>query len=88
MRAEEDFLPWSDLQPMLDDLESACKGLDLETIRQLLIRAVDGFNPESLKDDLFWVTANNRGATSAKTNQSSLLPNKLAVAKVTPLHKR
>jgi FlaA1/EpsC-like NDP-sugar epimerase len=88
MRAEEDYLPWSELQPMLDDLESACQRLDLETIRQLLIQAVDGFNPESLKDDLFWASTNNIGATSAKFSQNSSLQNKLSVAKVTPLHKR
>lgn len=88
MRAEEDFLPWSELEPMLSDLESACQRLDLETIRQLLIRAVVGFNPESLKDDLFWPNPGNISVTSAKPSSAHSVQVKVAVAKVTPLHKR
>lgn len=88
MRAEEDFLPWCDLQLMLVELESACKRLDLETIRQLLIRAVDGFNPESLKDDLFWPSTSGTGVTSATSNSVNHPQSKVAATKVTPLHKR
>ncbi|MDP2285105.1 MAG: nucleoside-diphosphate sugar epimerase/dehydratase, partial [Pseudohongiella sp.] len=88
MRAEEDFLPWNELEPMLSDLESACQRLDLETIRQLLIRAVVGFNPESLKDDLFWPNQNSASVTIAKSTATGSVPIKAAVAKVTPLHKR
>jgi FlaA1/EpsC-like NDP-sugar epimerase len=88
MRAEEDFLPWRDLQLMLVELESACKRLDLETIRQLLIRAVDGFNPESLKDDLFWPSTSGTGVTSAISNSANHSQNKVVATKVTPLHKR
>ncbi|MDP3518611.1 MAG: polysaccharide biosynthesis protein, partial [Pseudohongiella sp.] len=88
MRAEEDFLPWNELEPMLSDLESACQRLDLETIRQLLIKAVVGFNPESLKDYLFWPSQNNASVTIAKSTSTGSVSVKAAVAKVTPLHKR
>jgi hypothetical protein len=73
---------------MLVELESACKRLDLETIRQLLIRAVDGFNPESFKDDLLWPSTSSTGVTSAISNPINPLQTKVAATKVTPLHKR
>lgn len=81
MRAEEDFLPWSVLESMLKDMQAGCDRLDLDAIRQILITAVVGFEPEQLSDDIMWVKTTD--AQDAKP------PAKRAVsAKVTPLYKR
>ena len=45
MRAEEEFMSWDQLELMLDELETACKRLDLQAIRSVLMRAVVGFRP-------------------------------------------
>ncbi len=82
MRAEEDFLPWSVLESMLKDMQAGCDRLDLDAIRQILITAVVGFEPEQLSDDLMWVE---------KTDAVEIAkpPAKRAMsAKVTPLYKR
>lgn len=81
MRAEEDHLPWETLEPMLQELQAACSRMDLEGIRLILMRAVDGFEPETLADDPLWLeqaVASRNEAARART----------ASAKVTPLHKR
>jgi len=46
MRAEEGSLTWERLQPMLDRLDRACAGFDLDEIQQVLKEAVDGFDPK------------------------------------------
>lgn len=82
MRAEEDFLPWSVLESMLKDMQAGCDRLDLDAIRQILITAVVGFEPEQLSDDLMWVETTD-AVEIAKP------PAKRAMsAKVTPLYKR
>jgi len=82
MRAEEDFLPWSVLESMLKDMQAGCDRLDLDAIRQILITAVVGFEPEQLSDDLMWVETTD-AVDIAKP------PAKRAMsAKVTPLYKR
>jgi len=84
MRAEEDHLPWEELEKMLVELEDACQRLDLAAIRRILIKAVDGFQHTGLKDDLLW-RASEPGAVPA---ESELRAPRTQSAKVTPLHKR
>jgi FlaA1/EpsC-like NDP-sugar epimerase len=78
MRAEEDSLPLSVLEPMISSLEKACSELDIIRIRDILVKAVDGFEPEALDDDPFWQLLTEDAA--AKREQ---LPDD---GKVTPLH--
>tara|TARA_R100001143_G_scaffold136_2_gene373 strand:+ start:4133 stop:6091 length:1959 start_codon:yes stop_codon:yes gene_type:complete len=80
MRAEEDFLTWEELEPMLAELERACRMLDLQQIRQVLISAVDGFQPDDLHDDPLWVVSSDQVVELPAVSS--------ATAKVTPLHKR
>ena len=47
MTASEDFLPWPVLEPMLSELEAACKTQDAEKIRELLIAAPTAYQPQS-----------------------------------------
>jgi FlaA1/EpsC-like NDP-sugar epimerase len=54
MRAEEDFLPWDDLKPLLEQLWSACQRLDCNKVRELLLRAVVGYTPTKEVEDLVW----------------------------------
>lgn len=85
MRAREDFLPWSQLEPMLQRLEKACQQLDLREVRQLLMAAVDGFEPAHLSEDPLWRQQDSAPAPDAfPSRQVAGAP---AVAKVTPLHK-
>jgi FlaA1/EpsC-like NDP-sugar epimerase len=46
MRAEEDMLPWDELEPILNSLEVAIKDCDHEKLRNILIQAVPGFKPQ------------------------------------------
>lgn len=80
MRAEEDYLPWDTLEPMLKDLEAACSRMDLEKIRNILMLAVDGFEPETLNDDPLWLSPSAAVAQPPMAATSS--------ASVTPLRKR
>jgi FlaA1/EpsC-like NDP-sugar epimerase len=54
MRAEEDFLPWEELKPLLDHLWSACQRLDCTKAREALLRAVVGYSPTKELEDLVW----------------------------------
>jgi len=46
MRANEAFLSWDELAPMLDALQIAVKSNDDELIRQVLTEAVSGYKPQ------------------------------------------
>ena len=85
MRAEEGFLPWERLQLMLDELRQSCQQLDLVRIRELLIEAVDGFEPAALKDDPLWSVPDQVVELPAVSGAATA---KATSAKVTPLHKR
>jgi FlaA1/EpsC-like NDP-sugar epimerase len=77
MRAEEEFLPWDELKPLLDQLWQACQRLDCVKAREVLLRAVAGYSPTKEVEDLVW-RQRNAGARVALG----------AGAKVTPLEPR
>jgi FlaA1/EpsC-like NDP-sugar epimerase len=54
MRAEEAFLPWDELKPLLDQLWNACQRLDCNKVREVLLRAVMGYSPTKEVEDLVW----------------------------------
>jgi len=54
MRAEEETLSWRALEILITKLEKACKMLDLEEIRDLLMEAVVGFEPKQGVSDPLW----------------------------------
>jgi FlaA1/EpsC-like NDP-sugar epimerase len=68
MRAEEDFLPWDELKPLLDALWNACQRLDCTKAREVLLRAVTGYSPTKEVEDLVWRQRNagQRVAIGAK----------------------
>jgi FlaA1/EpsC-like NDP-sugar epimerase len=52
MRAEEDMLPWEELQPTLDCLRHEIKGFNQKKIRKLLVKLVPEFKPQKKITDL------------------------------------
>ena len=67
MRAEEDALSWGELEVLLGRLQVACKRLDLHQIREVLMTAVDGFEPkEGASDPLWEAVAEGEAASSGK----------------------
>jgi FlaA1/EpsC-like NDP-sugar epimerase len=54
MRAEEDFLPWHELKPLLDQLWTTCQRLDCIKAREILLHAVTGYTPTKEVEDLVW----------------------------------
>lgn len=51
MRAEEDFLSWSEIDALLRRLEVACANLDQQVIRELLGEAIGGFVSKEVVSD-------------------------------------
>ena len=47
MRAEEDMIAWDELSPILDSLSNAVNECDQAKLRELLIKLVPGFKPQS-----------------------------------------
>ena len=54
MRAEEEMLPWDDIKLILDEMEKAIDSCDQNKLRQLLIKAVPGFKPQSSITDILY----------------------------------
>ncbi len=46
MRAEEEVLPWSNIEWLLQEFELASRENDADKVRELLLEAVTGFNPQ------------------------------------------
>ena len=76
MRAEEVALTWQEIEVLLLDLQQACKKMDLHAIREILMKAVDGFNPKEVASDPLWDI------------ESQVQGRRLEKAKVTPLYKK
>jgi len=54
MRAQEQVIPWAELEKMLAVLEQATKDDDFERVRLILAGAVTGFIPQCEIEDLLW----------------------------------
>ncbi len=54
MRAEEEALSLPELEALIGRLQVACKRLDLNQIREILMAAVDGFEPKEGATDPLW----------------------------------
>ena len=71
LRAEEDFLSWEELKPLIDQLWGACQRLDCQAAREVLLRAVVGYSPTKEVEDLVW-RHQNGGMRSSKNNVTTL----------------
>ena len=54
MRAQEDILAWGELEPMLNDLDTAVTNCDQKKLRELLIKLVPGFKPQCNISDILY----------------------------------
>lgn len=54
MRAEEQVIPWPELEILLSNLEKAANAEDCEAVRTILRYAVTGFVPQCEIQDLLW----------------------------------
>jgi FlaA1/EpsC-like NDP-sugar epimerase len=59
MRAEERYIPWSELRGALNTLEQACEGFDYDAIKVFIERLVEGAD---LADQLIGLVDKGRGA--------------------------
>jgi len=70
MRAEEDYLPWQDLENLLQRLEMACAALDQALIREALSDAIGGFvSKEAASDPILDVQASEKEKAEREGNK-------------------
>lgn len=67
MRAIESFIPYSELQTIMQQLSSALDNQDCDRTREILINTVSGYNPTNGIDDLAW-KAKSKVATQPTTD--------------------
>ncbi|MFT4861026.1 MAG: FlaA1/EpsC-like NDP-sugar epimerase [Pseudohongiellaceae bacterium] len=72
MRAEEETLSWDNLAPLIKRLEDACAKLDLEEIRSVLMKAVDGFEPKEEVSDPQWRALKVRAAAKETDSEAKI----------------
>ena len=54
MRAEEDFVPWEDLEFFINEIKRAEVEKDHDALRQVFKKTVSGYNPkEGIQDTLY-----------------------------------
>jgi FlaA1/EpsC-like NDP-sugar epimerase len=78
MRAEEDFMTWEDLKPLIEQLWAACQRLDCGKARDLLVRSVIGYSPTKEVEDLVWKHRNIGTRAGRGSNVTSLEPRRTA----------
>ncbi|MBV7314842.1 nucleoside-diphosphate sugar epimerase/dehydratase [Shewanella sp. NIFS-20-20] len=66
MTANELFLPWVELEKILNRLDKACHEFDHERIREILLTTPTGFNPTDGICDLVWQQKANNDSASSK----------------------
>jgi len=54
MRAQEEEIPWQILENLLKQLEDSCNRFDHEKIRQILLHAVQEYQPQCGIEDILW----------------------------------
>jgi FlaA1/EpsC-like NDP-sugar epimerase len=54
MRAEEEYLPYNQIQRLLTDLTRYCDALDCQRISSVLSTAVSGFDDHQIRYDHLW----------------------------------
>ena len=55
MMAQEGWLPWKQLRPMLESLDEACHRFDHQQVREILLHAPTAFDPSDGICDLLWL---------------------------------
>ncbi len=90
LRAEEEFMAWSRLEGLISRLRVACERADLVSTRELLIEAVDGFEPQDDIMDPLWPDRVQGLLLPEPSGENAEVVSQAATqqaAKVTPLFK-
>lgn len=66
MMAREAFMPWPDMEVMLQKLQSASRAFDCERVVDLLQEAPTGYSPNSEIADLVWQSGSDVEETESK----------------------
>lgn len=66
MRADEEYLSWAQLKPLLEHLLKATESKDHEVVRRLLREMVSGYVPEGEIVDWCYLLKKNRGPANAE----------------------
>ena len=72
MRAIESFIPYSELQTLMQQLSAALDSQDCDRVREILIDAVSGYNPTNGIDDLAWAAKNGAAKQPVADNVSDI----------------
>lgn len=54
MTAQEEYLSWAEMNLLLKQLDLACHAMDCEKIRELILEAPVGYNPQHEVKDMLW----------------------------------
>ncbi|MFZ6768195.1 polysaccharide biosynthesis protein [Undibacterium sp. Di26W] len=73
MRAQENELPWDQLNAMLQELQAACSAFDYAQIRALLLQIVAEYEPQCGIEDLIWQAQQAGSEDQAKEANTGLL---------------
>lgn len=76
MRAEEEYLPFHELQGLLEELRQYCDELDCDGISSVLSYAVSGFDDHQVRHDYLWQKRAQRAAAEVgpASNVQELFP--------------
>jgi len=76
MRAQESALDWTELQPLLQQLEQACDNFHYEKARELLLTLVPEYQPQCGIEDFIWQRKQSQQTRQAlQTNTQDDLQN-------------
>lgn len=54
MKAREASLPWEEVELLIKELDKACHTFDCERVREILLTAPTGYQPNGVNEDLVW----------------------------------
>jgi FlaA1/EpsC-like NDP-sugar epimerase len=72
MRANEEYIEYDSLTPLLEELRLSLQQLDRDRVRDVLLRSVSGYTPTNGIDDLVWVEEKKQRARSPAEKVVSL----------------
>lgn len=76
LRAEEEFMPFGKLRPLLEDLDKACQTYNCKAVQEILRATVKGFKPENGLSDRVWDSQQNQLSNARGAKVSVLYPEK------------
>ncbi|MHC4707651.1 MAG: polysaccharide biosynthesis protein [Planctomycetota bacterium] len=74
MRANEEYIDYEQLLPLIEELRSSSLKLDRDRVRDVLLHSVSGYSPTNGIDDLVWIGAKRMRAKDTSDNVVDLTP--------------